>query len=119
MGLIILAIMSQNQLMEQKRQVSVLRLVGFTILDISNLWTFQSLIQLIIATIFAIPLGALSAILLFSMASSPTQIYPFLLDYRVVLIGFGFIFLVVLSCHLFSMIHIRRWNLADNTRSRE
>ena len=119
MGLIILAIMSQNTLMEQKRQVSVLRLVGFRIIDISNFWTIQSVLQLILATILAIPLGCLASYILFLLASSSTQIYPFVFDYKVVLIGFGFILFVVVACHLLSMISIKRWNLADNTRSRE
>ena len=119
MAFVILSIMSQNALLETKRQVSVFRAIGFTIANISNMWTLASLSQLISASIFAIPAGAGVAILLFHLCSSSTQIYPFLLDWRVIGVGFIFIFLVVLACHIISMFTIKRWVLADNLRCRE
>lgn len=119
MGFIILSIMSQNALMEQKRQMSVLRLIGFRILDISNLWTVQSVSQLLLSSVFAIPVGVLAAILLFKMCSSASQIYPFIFDVPMVLCAFAFIFVIIVSSHMLSMFSIRRWNLADNTRCRE
>ena len=119
MAFVILSIMSQNALLETKRQVSVFRAIGFTIANISNMWTLASLSQLISASIFAIPAGAGVAILLFHLCSSSTQIYPFLLDWRVIGLGFIFIFLVVLACHIISMFTIKRWVLADNLRCRE
>ena len=119
MSFIILVIMSQNALMEQQRSLSVMRAIGFTILDISNFWTLQSVLQLLLASIFAIPLGILSSIILFSLCSSSTQIYPFIPDVGVVFIALGFVLLVVIACHLLAMFKIRSWNIADNTRCRE
>lgn len=119
MGFIILCIMSQNTLMEQQRQISVMRAIGFTVMDVSNLWTLQSVSQLIIAAILAIPTGVGVAMILFNFCSSPSQIYPFILDWRVILVALGFVFLVVVACHLISMLSMKRWNLADNTRCRE
>ena len=119
MAFIILAIMGQNALMEQKRQLSILRLIGFTIFDISNFWTLQSVLQLIISSILAIPAGIGFAALLFRIASSSTQVYPVIVSAGVIFITFGFIALVILSSHLLAMFSIKRWNLADNTRSRE
>ncbi|MBO4573578.1 MAG: ABC transporter permease [Clostridia bacterium] len=119
MGFIILAIMSQNALMEQKRQLSVLRAVGFTVKNISDIWTLQSIGQFIISALFAIPVGVLVSMILFSLCSSPTQIYPFIFDLKVVLFAIVFILLIIVGCHLFSMASIKRWNLADETRSRE
>ena len=119
MSFIILAIMSQNALMEQQRPLSVMRAIGFTILDISNFWTLQSALQLIISAIFAIPLGILSAIILFSLCSSSMQIYPFIPDVGVIFIALGFVLFVVIACHLLAMFKIKKWNIADNTRCRE
>ena len=65
MGFVILCIMSQNALLEQRRQISVMRAIGFRMLDVSNLWTLQSMTQLVIATIFAIPVGILTIRILF------------------------------------------------------
>ncbi len=118
-GFIILAIMSQNSLMEQQRSVSVLRLIGFTVGDISTVWSLQSILQMIASSIVAIPAGIGASILLFSLASGKNQIYPFIFSWPVLGISFAFILLSVLLCHVYSMISIRKWNLADNTRSRE
>ena len=119
MAFVILSIMGQNALMEQKRQLSIFRLIGFKVIDISNFWTIQSVTQLVFASIFAIPLGALSSVWLFSMSSSAAQNYPFIFDVRFVLIAFLFVLFVIILSHLLSMFTIKRWNLADNTRCRE
>ncbi len=119
MAFIILTIMSQNALMEQKRQLSVFRAIGFTIMDISNLWTLQSVAQLILSLLFAVPVGSLAAIILFKLCSSASQSYPFILSVPVILFAFAFIFIIILMSHLISMFSIKKWNLADNTRTRE
>lgn len=119
MGFIILTIMSQNALMEQKRQISVMRAIGFRIINISNIWTFQSFLQMLFAMLLALPAGLLVSKLLFTLASSETQIYPFIMDWRIIGFAFLFVLLVIIASHMISMISIRKWNLADNTRSRE
>ena len=119
MAFIILAIMSQNALMEQQRQLTIFRAIGFTVLDISNIWTLQSAAQLLVSSLFGIPAGALSIYILLRLASSASQTYPFVMSWLVVLMAVGFVLLVVIACHLLAMFTIRRWNIADNTRSRE
>ena len=119
MGLFILSIMTQNALMDQKRQLSVLRLIGFKIIDVSNLWTFESSLELLLSCIFAIPSGIFAAIILFNMVSSNIQTFPFVFSWYSILFSFLFVLLIVLISHLFAMFSISRWNLANNTRSRE
>ena len=119
MGFVILSIMSQNTLMEQKRQLSIFRAIGFRIIDISNLWTLQSVSHLIISSIFAIPIGYLMSVILFKMCSSAAQNYPIVFSVPAVFIALGFILLIIVLSHLFAMITIRRWNIAENTKSRE
>ena len=119
MGFIILVIMSQNALMEQQRQITVYRAIGFRIINISNLWTLQSVSQLIFSTLFALPMGSLFSYILFSLCSSATQIYPFIFSVKYALIAFLFILLIIIITHVIAMLTIRRWNIADNTRCRE
>lgn len=119
MGFIILSIMSQNALMEQQRQLSIFRAIGFKMLDISNLWTLQSVAQLIISSIIAIPVGVLVSNILFKMCSSASQTYPFIFSIPVVLFAFGFILIIIIVSHLLAMFKIKKWNIADNTRTRE
>ncbi|MCR4699316.1 MAG: FtsX-like permease family protein [Bacilli bacterium] len=119
MALVILAIMSQNSLMEQKRKLSIYRCIGFKISDISAIWGIESFIHIILSTIFAVPIAIFAAMLLFAISSTNNQIYPFVFTWPGVALAFGFILLVVTLCHLLSMFTINKWNLADNTRSRE
>lgn len=119
MGFIILLIMSQNALMEQKRPLSVFRSIGFTIGDISRIWTLQSVMEFLLSAIFAIPVGVLVSMLLFKLCSSVTQVYPFVFSWQIIALALGFVLLVIVICHLLTMLSIKKWNLADETRSRE
>ena len=119
MGLIILAIMSLNALIEQKRQLSILRCVGFTTGNISTIWGFQSILELILSLIIAIPASALITMLLFRVASTTIITYPFIFSIPVLAIAFGFIVISILGAHAIALLSLRKWNLADNTRSRE
>ena len=119
MGFVILTIMSQNSLMEQKRQISVFRLIGFTVKNVSDLWTLQSISQLILSSIIAIPMGSLFSYILFKMCSNVNQTYPFVFDIKFVVLSFLFILLIIIISHVVSMLSIKKWNLADNTRCRE
>ncbi|MBP5408156.1 MAG: FtsX-like permease family protein [Bacilli bacterium] len=119
MAFIILVIMSQNALMEQQRQITVYRAIGFRIINISNLWTLQSVSQLIISTIFGIPAGYLASAVLFKLCSSDSQSYPIIFSTKYASFAFLFIFTIILITHGIAMISIRSWNIADNTRSRE
>lgn len=119
MAFIILSIMSQNALLEQQRTLSVYRAIGFTILDVSNVWTLQSVFQLLLSCILAIPVALVSISILTKLASSASQTYPFVISVPTILIALGFVLLVVIACHLIAMFRISKWNLADNTRTRE
>ena len=119
MAFIILTIMSQNALMEQQRQLTIFRAIGFTIFDISNVWTLQSTAQLVISSLFGVPAGALSIYILLRLCSSASQTYPFVMSWPIIFLAIGFVLLVVIACHLLAMGSIKKWNIADNTRSRE
>ena len=119
MAFIILSIMSQNALMEQQRQLTIFRAIGFTILDISNVWTLQSVAQLVLSSLIGVPAGALAIFILLRLCSSASQTYPFVMSLPIVLLAISFILLVVVACHLIAMRSISKWNIADNTRSRE
>jgi ABC-type antimicrobial peptide transport system permease subunit len=119
MGIIILSIMAKNALMEQMRQLSVMRAIGFRLIDVSNVLTIQSLSQLFLAAILAVPAGYGITSWLFKMASSVNQTYPSVFSWPLILMGFGFVSAIVAISHGISMLTIRKWNLADNTRTRE
>ena len=119
MSFIILSIMGQNTLMEQKRPLTVLRAVGFTVKNISDIWTVQSASHLFLALLFAIPGASLVSVILFKLCSSTSQVYPFIFSIKSTIFCILFILLVIIATHLLSMFSIKKWNIADNTRCRE
>ena len=119
MSFIILAIMSQNALMEQQRPITVYRAIGFSVMNVSNLWTLQSVSQLFLSTIVAFPAGILVSKFLFTLCSSVNQMYPLIISVRYALYAFLFILVIIFLTHTLAMLSIKRWNIANNTRSRE
>ena len=119
MSFIILAIMSQNALMEQQRPITVYRAIGFSVMNVSNLWTLQSVSQLLLSTIVAFPAGVLVSKILFTLCSSVNQMYPLIISVRYALYAFLFILVIIFLTHTLAMLSIKRWNIANNTRSRE
>ena len=119
MAFVILSIMGQNTLMDQKRQLTVFRAIGFRVKDISDLWTLQSLSHLIISTILALPVGIGTSLILFKLCSSTSQTYPFVFTWAGTGFAFLFILVIIVATHLISMLSIKKWNIADVTRSRE
>ena len=119
MGLVILSIMTQNALLEQQRPLSILKAVGFRTIEISNMWMVQSFLQLLFSNLFAVPTALLFSNLLFKSGSTASQLYPFVINPLSLTLCFVFIFTVIGISHLIAMFTIAKWNLADNTRSRE
>jgi ABC-type antimicrobial peptide transport system permease subunit len=117
--LVILFVMNKNALIEQIYQLSLYRAIGFKISTISKIFIFQHLVQFIIATIIAIPLSVLSSNILFNLASSLRQTYPFIFSFPIVLLALLFIILVIALCHIFAMYKVKRIDIANNLRSSE
>ena len=117
--LIILFVINKNALIEQIYQLSLYRAIGFKIGTISNIFIFQHFIQFIIATVVAIPLSILSSNILFNLASSARQTYPFIFSFPVVLLALLFVIIVIAICHLFAMQKIKKIDIANNLRSSE
>lgn len=117
--LVILFAMNKNALIEQIYQLSLYRAIGFKISAISKIFIVQHIVQLIIATIVALPISALSSHILFNLASSARQTYPFIFSFPIILIALLFIIVVITICHLFTLYKIKKLDIANNLRSPE
>ena len=118
-ALVILFIMNKNALIEQIYQLSLYRAIGFKLSTISKIFIFQHLTQFIIATIVAIPISILSSNILFALASSSRQTYPFIFSFPIVLLALLFVIIVIAICHIFAIYKIKKIDIATNLRSSE
>ena len=117
--LVILFVMNKNALIEQIYQLSLYRAIGFKISTISKIFIFQHVFQFLIATIVAIPVSILSSDILFKLASSARQTYPFIFSIPIVLLALLFIIIVIAICHVASMHKVKKIDIANNLRSSE
>lgn len=118
-ALTILFTMSQSALAEQIHQFSLYRAVGFRIGAISKIFLFQDGVELLFGTICAIPLNVLGSRILFTLASSPRQTYPFVFSFPLIGIALVFVIAVIGIVHLLSLRKIKHIDIADNLRASE
>ena len=110
---------TQTGLFEQRRELSVLRALGFQVSDISAVWLSQSLVTLLAACAVGLPCGAaLAKYLLAEMSSSWQGYYLYNTPWQYVL-TVALCAAYVLLSHAAAMRSVRRWNLPENTGDRE
>ncbi len=119
MSIIIITMMTQASIIEQKRLISTMRTLGFSIEDISIMWLKQEAIFFAIGTVIGFPLGLYAEKIANKMLINDSWSFPFICTVWDVLIVIGFVALVLFVAHFLSIKLIKKWNLADNMRSRE
>lgn len=117
--LVVLFVMNKNALIEQIYQLSLYRAIGFKIGTISKMFIYQHAFQLLFATVFALPISIISSKILFTLASTARQTYPFIFSFLLMLIALLFVIAVIAICHLFAMRKIKNFDIANNLRSSE
>jgi len=118
MGLIIIFNTEQTNLLEEQRRLSILRVLGVKISQISMWWLINLLIQLIIALLIGLPLGTIVAKVILSGMNTVSREYPFINDPRLYLFTIAIILLFSIISHFICMLFIKKWNLAENTKSK-
>lgn len=119
LGALIVTLMMQTSLAEQKRDLCIMRSIGFTMPQISALWSVNTIAQYILATACGIPLGFLVTNLI--LKGTETEVHR-IFSYANVwhaLITLGAIALFLFVSHLFSMRVVKKLNIAENTKNRE
>lgn len=119
LGMLIVALMEQTSLIEQKRDLCIMRSVGFSMSQISWLWSTISAMQFILAMLFAIPFSFLATKIFLSITSTKMAMVLSYAGFKHVLITSGLVVLFLLIAHFFCMGIVKRLNIADNTKSRE
>ena len=118
LGLIIIFNTEQTNLLEEQRRLSILRVLGVKISQISLWWLINLVIQLIVALLIGLPLGTLVARVILSGMNTASREYPFINDPRLYLITIALILVFSFFSHFICMLWIKKWNLAENTKSK-
>ena len=119
LGVLIVSLMMQTSLMEQKRDLCIMRSVGFSMAQISGIWSFVTLLQFILSMIFAIPLAFLSTHIFLTLVNTNTAMVLSYANGLHVLMTIGIVGLFLTGSHFACMRIVKKLNIAENTKNRE
>ena len=118
-GFMIVFNMMLTNLKEQKRTFATMRTLGYQRSSISMANLFTSIIQFIIAMVFAIPIGILISKILLRSISIPDQIFPFPKTWTMYVLSAVIVLAFLLVSHFLVMPTMKKWNLPESVKERE
>ena len=118
-GFMIVFNMMQTNLKEEKRAFATMRTLGYQRSSISFANLAMSIIQFLLAMVFAIPTGILLSKGLLTSISVPDQIYPFAKSWSPYVFSVLIVLAFLLLSHFLVMSSMKRWNLPETIKERE
>ena len=118
-GFMIVFNMMQTNLKEQKRTFATMRTLGYQRSSISASNLFISILQYIVAMVFAIPVGILLSKGLLTSISTTSEIHPFPKTWQMYVFTTIFVLAFLLISHFIVMSSMRKWNLPESVKERE
>ena len=118
-GLIIVINTAQTNLLEKKRELCVLRTLGFQHSEISRKWFVQSFLQFIFSFVIGLPLGITIAKFGLEKLGNADREYVFANSINEYLFTILIVFAYVVVSHFIAMASMKRWDLVENVKDKE
>lgn len=118
-GLAIVLNTSRTNLLEKKKELCILRTLGFTGGEISRSWFSQSLIQFICACAVGLPSGIIIAKTGLNMIQTAGREYPFANSVKEYIFTVLLVFLYILISHILSMRSMKKWDMVETVKEKE
>ena len=119
LGVLIVSLMMQTSLMEQKRDLCIMRSVGFSMRQISAIWSAVTILQFINSMVLAIPLSFLTTFIFLKLVSTNAAMILSYANAWHALITVGIVALFLIGSHWACMRIVKKLNIAENTKNRE
>ena len=110
---------AQTNLLEKKRELCVLRTLGFQHNDISKKWFVQSFLQFIFSCIIGLPAGMLIAKYGLEKLSTSTREYIFANSINEYIFTIILVLAYVVISHFIAMSSMKKWDLVENVKDKE
>ena len=118
-GLIIVVNTMQTNLLEQKKELGVLRTLGFSHGIVSWKLFLQSLLYFVFSCVIGTPLGVAFARTALRQLATKEQEYPFASGIAECLVTAGLVFAYMLVSHLISSRSMKKWDIVEIVKDRE
>lgn len=118
-GFIIIYNTTLTSLYEQRKELSVLRTIGFQVKDISKMWFIQTGLQTLISLVLGLLCGSIFAKFALSKVTTSTREYPFTVNPGQYLLTIIIVIVFVTFTHFVTMSCIHKWNLVENIKEKD
>ncbi len=118
-GLVIVVNTSQTNLLEQKRELCVLRTLGFQHSELSLHWFAQSLLHFLCSCALGFPIGAAVAKRALLNMEMTNRSYPFVKNPWDYAVTAGLVFAYIVFSHVLSMRSLRKWDIVESVKDKE
>ena len=118
-GLVIVVNTGNTNLLEQKRQLSVLRALGFQQGQISRSWYVQSLLYFLFSLALGLPGGIAVAKASLVRMSMSSRTYPFVHEPWVYAVTAGLVLAYITFSHFMTMRGMKKWDIVENVKDKE
>ena len=118
-GLIIVLNTALTNILEKKRELSVLRTLGFQHADISRSWFAQSLLFFVSSCCIGIPSGIKITKICLDKLSTNGRLYVFVSGFKEYLLSMMLVLAYICLAHFLTMNSFRKWNYIENVKDKE
>ena len=118
-GLVIVTNTARTNLLEKKKELSILRVLGFQHGEISRSWFSQSALHFFASLAVGFPTGMAVAKTALRRLTTEGREYVFANSWREYFVTAALVFLYMLAGHFLSMRSMRAWDLVENVKEKE
>ncbi|MBR4232558.1 MAG: FtsX-like permease family protein [Oscillospiraceae bacterium] len=118
-GLVIVINTTRTNLLEKKKELCILRTIGFQHGEISRSWFFQSVLQFIVACILGFPAGHFLAQAALVQITTPTCEYVYANSIKEYVLTALIVFLYMTFSHILAMRSMKKWNIVESVKEKE
>ena len=118
-GLVIVVNTTQTNLLEQKRELCVLRTLGFQHRELSLHWFAQSVLHFLCSCALGFPIGVVTAKKALLNMEMTNRSYPFVNGPWEYAVTAGLVFAYIVFSHFLSMRSLKRWDIVECVKDKE
>jgi putative ABC transport system permease protein len=118
-GLVIVLNTTRTNLLEKKKELCILRTIGFQHGEISRSWFSQSILQFIVACVIGFPAGHFLAQAALDKITTPNREYIYANGIKEYILTALIVFLYMVVSHILAMHSMKKWNIVESVKEKE
>ena len=118
-GLVIVVNTAQTNLLEQKKELCILRTLGFQHGELSRNWFVQSFLHFLFACAVGLPAGGIIARAALRQLNTPGREYVYANGVKEYLFTAAIVFGYILVSHFISMHTLKKWDIVESVKDKE